>query len=65
MVQYDLEDELFTEPAMRAAHRRIRSHYRSVGKPANYVGRFYPGPHKFDLPMQADAFAWLRRQLVD
>lgn len=63
MVQYDLEDQLFTEPSMRAAHRKIRAHYAAAGKPANYTGKFYPGPHKFDREMQADAFAWLERQL--
>jgi hypothetical protein len=35
-----------------------------VGNPQNYVGEFYPGPHKFDLAMQASAFAWLKRWLV-
>ena len=27
------------------------------------VGQFYPGPHKFDPEMQADAFAWLKERL--
>jgi dienelactone hydrolase len=64
MVQYDLDDELFTEEGMRAAHERIAAHYRSVGHPENYVGEFYPGPHKFDLEMQAAAFAWLKARLT-
>lgn len=64
MVQYDLEDELFTVEGMRAADRRLADHYRSVGHPENYVGEFYPGPHKFDLEMQASAFAWLKRWLA-
>ncbi len=63
MVQYDLDDGLFTQEGMRSAHERLSAHYRRVGKPDNYVGEFYPGPHKFDLPMQASAFAWLKRQL--
>lgn len=63
MVQYDLEDGLFTQEGMRAAHQRIAEHYRSVGKPGNYVGEFYPGGHKFDLQMQASAFAWLKERL--
>lgn len=63
MVQYDLDDGLFTQEGMRAAHQRIAEHYRSVGKPSNYVGEFYPGGHKFDLGMQASAFAWLKKQL--
>jgi len=44
MVQYDLEDDLFTPRGMRAAHRRLKQAYASVGAPTNYVGRFYPGP---------------------
>lgn len=63
MVQYDQDDDLFTQEGMRAAHERLSQHYRSVGKPDNYVGEFYPGEHKFDLQMQASAFAWLKRQL--
>ncbi|MCD6290425.1 MAG: acetylesterase [Anaerolineae bacterium] len=63
MVQYDLDDALFTEEGMRAAHRRIATHYRNVGHPENYVGEFYPGPHKFDLKMQESAFAWLKEHL--
>ena len=60
LIQYDLEDDLFTEKGMRDADQRIRAHYASVGHPEAYAGQFYPGPHKFDLQMQADAFAWLK-----
>lgn len=63
MVQYDREDSLFTMQGMRSAHRRLSKLYRSAGKPKNYVGEFYDGPHKFDLPMQESAFVWLDRQL--
>lgn len=63
MVQYDKEDALFTMQGMTGAHKRIARHYRSVGKPGNYVGKFYEGPHKFDAPMQDDAFAWFEKQL--
>jgi dienelactone hydrolase len=63
LVQYDLEDDLFTQEGMRAADERLRAHYRSVGAESAYVGQFYPGPHKFDLQMQANAFAWFEQQL--
>ena len=59
MVQYDNEDQLFTLAGQKAAHRRIAANYKSVGKPGAYVGKFYPGLHKFDLEMQDHAFAWL------
>lgn len=59
LVQYDTEDDLFTLDGMRAAHARIADHYAFAGAPEAYTGQFYPGPHKFDLTMQAAAFAWL------
>lgn len=62
LVQYDLEDQLFTPQGMRAAHARLEQIYRSVGAPEAYTGQFYPGPHKFDLEMQAAAFGWLLAQ---
>ena len=63
LVQFDLDDGLFTVAGMRAAHERMAGHYQQVGHPESYVGQFYPGPHKFDLPMQEAAFAWLGRHL--
>lgn len=63
LVQYDTDDALFTLEGMRAAHERIAGHYRSTGHSKAYEGRFYPGPHKLDLAMQADAFAWLAQAL--
>jgi hypothetical protein len=59
LVQYDEGDELFTLEGMRAAHARIAGHYAGIGRAEAYAGQFYPGPHKFDLPMQAAAFGWL------
>lgn len=60
LVQNDLEDELFTAKGMRDAHDRIAAHYGKTSSPEAYLGEFYPGPHKFDLKMQAAAFAWFR-----
>jgi dienelactone hydrolase len=65
MVQYDNEDALFTLDGMKAADKRIAKHYKSVGKPKNYVGEFYPGPHKFDVPMQTSAWAFFDAHLKD
>ena len=64
LVQYDLQDYLFTEAGMKAAHQRLQEHYTRVGRPDAYTGQFYPGTHKFDLEMQAAAFAWLKEQLL-
>ncbi len=44
LVQYDLEDDLFTEEGMRAADARLASNYASVGRREAYTGQFYPGP---------------------
>jgi dienelactone hydrolase len=64
LVQYDLDDELFTVEGMRAADARLRAHYAGFGHPDAYTGEFYPGPHKFDLEMQEAAFAWLSAHLT-
>jgi dienelactone hydrolase len=64
LVQYDNEDDLFTPAGMRAAHKRLAGHYAAAGRSDAYTGQFYPGPHKFDLEMQAAAFAWLKAQLA-
>jgi hypothetical protein len=48
---------------MRAADQRIAAHYRAAGASEAYRGEFFPGPHRFDTPMQQNAFAWLKTQL--
>ncbi len=63
LVQYLLDDDLFTEPGMRAADARLRHHFAGAGHPAAYTGQFYPGPHRFDIEMQAAALAWLQKKL--
>jgi dienelactone hydrolase len=64
LVQYDLQDHLFTETGMRDAHARLQEHYARVGRTDAYTGQFYPGPHKFDLEMQLAAFDWLGKQFL-
>jgi dienelactone hydrolase len=63
LVQYDLDDELFTPGGMAAAHERLTRIFAAAGAPDAYTGQFYPGPHRFDLAMQAVAFAWLKQWL--
>jgi len=62
LVQYNRHDELFSLEAMESADQRLAAHYAHTGHAEAYRGEFYPGPHKFDLEMQAAAFAWLRQQ---
>jgi len=63
LVQYDIEDDLFTLQGMQKAHKKLIEHYQNVGNPDAYTGQFYPGPHKFDLEMQEAAFDWLEQWL--
>jgi len=60
LVQYDLEDDLFTVEGMRNADARLKQLYKLAGNETAYTGQFYPGPHKFDVPMQTAAFNWLK-----
>ena len=48
---------------MQNADETLRAVYDKAGAPDQYEARFYPGGHKFDLEMQADAFCWWDRHL--
>lgn len=63
LVQYATADQLFPVAGMRRADERIASHYRAVGAPEQYHGRWYDVPHRFDVPMQDAAFDWLAATL--
>jgi len=63
MVLNNNEDPLFSLPEMQRADRMLREVFEKAGASDRYACRFYPGPHKFDLQMQADAFAWLDQWL--
>jgi dienelactone hydrolase len=64
LVQYCVQDPLYSVAGMKAAHRRIQSEFRHTSAPKNYRGRFYPTTHQFNLPMQKDAFAFLESHMV-
>jgi len=57
------QDQLFTVSEMERADRILGDVYRKAGAADRYRMNFYPGPHKFDLDMQRDAFAWFDRWL--
>ena len=63
MVLNNNEDSLFTLPEMQRADSMLKDIYRKAGAEDRYRCSYYPGPHKFDLTMQADAFAWFDRWL--
>jgi predicted esterase len=57
------EDPLFTLPEMQRADEILREVYEKAGAADQYRCSFYPGGHKFDLEMQAEAFDWFDRWL--
>ena len=63
LVQFDRQDQLFTMPEMERADRMLAAVFAKAGAGDRYRGTFYDGPHKFDRPMQAEAFAWFDRWL--
>lgn len=63
LVLNDIDDFLYTMPEMKKADEILASVYEKAGARDNYRGSFYPGPHKFDDKMQAEAFAWFDRWL--
>lgn len=63
MVLQCKQDGLFPLEGMQDAVRKIAAVYRKGGAPDAFVGKFYDVPHRFDVPMQEDAFAWFERHL--
>lgn len=63
LVLNNREDSLFTVSEIEAADRVLGDVYRRAGAADRYQMTFHPGPHKFDLSMQREAFDWLERRL--
>ena len=63
LVQNDTEDPLFTLQEAQRADRMMSEIYRKADAAGGYRCTYYPGPHKFDLPMQKEAFEWFDRWL--
>ena len=57
------EDPLYTLDEMKRADTIMRETFERAGAADRYRCNFYPGGHKFDRPMQGDAFAWFDRHL--
>jgi dienelactone hydrolase len=58
LVLNDADDQLFTLPEMQRASALLERLYAKAGAAERFRASFYPGPHKFDRAMQAEAFAW-------
>ena len=63
LVLNDADDFLYTLPEMERADRMLAEVYIKAGAEDRYHCSFYPGPHKFDQPMQDEAFDWFDRWL--
>lgn len=63
MVQSCTEDALYTLSEMQRADTMLHDVFERAGAKELYRGMFYPGGHKFDQPMQTDAFAWFDKHL--
>ena len=63
MVLNNNEDQLFTLAEMKRADQQMSDIFEKAGASGNYRCNFYPGPHKFDLAMQSDAFNWFDQWL--
>jgi dienelactone hydrolase len=63
MVLNNNEDGLFTLSEMKQADKILGEVYKKANVPDHYQCSFYPGPHKFDAKMQAEAFEWFDKWL--
>ena len=63
LVLNSTEDQLFTMPEMERADAIMRDVYARAGGGDRYQCSLYPGPHKLDREMQAEAFDWFDRWL--
>lgn len=63
LVLNDEDDFLYTLPEMQRADQILQATFDKAGAAAQYRCSYYPGPHKFDQAMQAEAFEWWDRWL--
>ncbi len=63
LVLNDEQDGLFTLSEMKRADNILSEVYKKANAADHYRCSFYPGPHKFDARMQAEAFGWFDKWL--
>lgn len=63
MIMNTHDDGLFTHAEMERAEGILTRVFASAGAPDRFKCAWHPGGHKFDLPMQREAFAWFDRWL--
>jgi len=57
------DDVLYTLPKMKQADKILSEVYKKAGANNHYKCSYYPGPHRFDKKMQAEAFDWFDKWL--
>jgi len=63
LVLNDEQDDLYTLQGMNDAEKILKEVYTKANAENNFKCNYYPGPHKFDKKMQADAFDWFDKWL--
>jgi len=63
LVLNDSEDNLFTLSEMKKAEKILQDVFAKADASDKFRCSFHPGPHKFDLAMQKEAFDWFDRWL--
>lgn len=63
IVQYTLNDHLFSSEGMQRAHEWLAARYERAGDGTAYVGQFFNGDHVFEVDMQEAAFDQLSHWL--
>jgi dienelactone hydrolase len=63
LVLNDADDELYTISEMNKAENILSEVFKKANAADRFKCSYYPGPHKFDKPMQAEAFEWFDRWL--
>jgi dienelactone hydrolase len=63
LVLNDSEDQLYTLSEMQRAEKILQEVFTKAGTADRFKCSYYPGLHKFDGSMQAEAFTWFDRWL--
>jgi dienelactone hydrolase len=63
LVLNDSEDQLYTLSEMQRAEKILQEVFSKAGAADRFKCSYYPGLHKFDGSMQAEAFTWFDRWL--
>jgi dienelactone hydrolase len=59
LVQASRQDPLYTNREVAKAQATLEAIYRKAGAADHFRMSYHEGPHRFDIPMQEEAFGWL------